>query len=195
MRFVLNIGRSHAYLIAALLVAVVSVLVVIATGYTTGDASHSTLFTNSIRAKAGGTVAVDDNLEAQQLCFASDCRNSWGSIGVPSGAVMHFNLATCPTGWTELTTARGRYLVGRPVGGALGQQVGTALTNGESRPAGQHTHGVRRSWVDSTGSPALIQAGPNYIYLQDLQTFTDGGSGLIAGTNAPYIQLLVCQKN
>lgn len=31
---------------------------------------------------------------------------------VPSGAIMAFSLATCPTGWTEYTAARGRFLRG-----------------------------------------------------------------------------------
>jgi len=53
---------------------------------------------------------------------------------VPSGALMFFNLSACPPGWSILTGAQGRYLVGMP-------------------------------------------------------------AGATASTNAPYLQLLVCQKN
>ena len=46
----------------------------------------------------------------------------------------------CPTGWSEYTTLRGRYPVGVPSGGTLEATVGTALSNSENRPSGQHTH-------------------------------------------------------
>jgi hypothetical protein len=42
-----------------------------------------------------------------------------GKDTTPAGAVMFFNLATCPPGWTELVSARGRYLVGLPSAGTL----------------------------------------------------------------------------
>jgi len=55
----------------------------------------------------------------------------WKELGggaIPSGAVIFFNLASCPQGWRELTSARGRYIVGLPAGGTLGATVGTALS-------------------------------------------------------------------
>src|SRR3954464_4966688 len=35
----------------------------------------------------------------------------------PAGAVMYFDLASCPAGWTSYDAAGGRYLVGLPAGG------------------------------------------------------------------------------
>jgi hypothetical protein len=58
------------------------------------------------------------------------------------GAVAFFNSPGCPLGWSELTAALGRYIVGRPGGGTLGGTRGTALTNLENRAVGQHNHGV-----------------------------------------------------
>lgn len=49
--------------------------------------------------------------------------------GVPSGAVMFFNLGVCPSGWTEYTMARGRVIVGTPLSGTNASTTGTALTN------------------------------------------------------------------
>ena len=46
----------------------------------------------------------------------------------PAGAVMFFNLASCPAGWSELAAAQGRYLVGVPGGGTLGGTSGTGGT-------------------------------------------------------------------
>lgn len=57
----------------------------------------------------------------------------------PAGAVMFFDLPSCPAGWSELTGARGRVVVGLVSGGALSGTVGTALTNLEDRT---HTHDV-----------------------------------------------------
>ena len=128
---------------------------------------------------------------------------------IPSGAVMYFNLSSCPIGWTELTAARGMYIVGLPLSGTLAGTAGTALSNLENRPVGQHNHGITDS-------------GHTHTYNVDYDTTPDGGSGppngedsinstettnsattgitinnagSVVGTNAPYIQLLVCQKN
>jgi hypothetical protein len=65
--------------------------------------------------------------------------------GVPAGAVMFFNATSCPTGWAELTDARGRYLVGLtdPAIWPPGAMVGTALSNEEERLlVGRHDHNV-----------------------------------------------------
>ena len=60
--------------------------------------------------------------------------NIWTSMvmgsagGLPSGMIAAFN-AACPSGWTELTAARGRVIVGVPASGTLAGTVGTALTD------------------------------------------------------------------
>lgn len=61
------------------------------------------------------------------------------SLSGLSGAVMHFALPECPSGWSELTAARGRTLVGLPASGSLAGTSGTPLGNLETR---QHTHTV-----------------------------------------------------
>jgi hypothetical protein len=129
----------------------------------------------------------------------------------PAGAVMHFDLPACPAGWTEYGAGRGRYLVGLPSGGTAGAAVGTALADQEDRPVGQHTHGVtdpghshtvaydtemlanrgstiggtRRVGIDdSTANSSVVTTGIGI-----------NPAGAVAGTNAPYIQLLVCRKD
>ena len=42
---------------------------------------------------------------------------------VPSGMVMYTVSSACPTGWTEFTAARGRYIVGVPSGGTVSSTV------------------------------------------------------------------------
>jgi hypothetical protein len=131
----------------------------------------------------------------------------------PAGAVSFFNLAACPAGWTELAAARGRYIVGVPTGGTLAGTAGTALSNEENRPVGQHSHGVTDPGHthstnlplgsdDSTvaGADALDAAATNsgpFTIGVNLRTtgITINNAGSVPGTNAPYIQLLVCQKS
>lgn len=189
------------------------------------------------------------------------------SEGIPAGAVLAFNLTTCPAGWSEVPQARGRYIVGLTPGGTLSQTVGTALANGENRPVGQHTHtvtdpghnhavvdpghghtvvitdpghthtaidtghthdvaniwlrsgsndtldgvsgkpldsGTRTSTVGvanitvspaTTGITATINSGFTGIALQSSTTgLSVQNAGLVPGTNAPYLQLLICIK-
>ncbi len=127
----------------------------------------------------------------------------------PSGAVMFFNLTTCPTGWTALAAAQGRYIVGLAAdGGTLAGTDGTALSDLEDRPAGQHTHditdpghnhGLPFEIPGGMYSGAGLQSQPEAVSTVATGTSTTGVTvnsfGSVAGTNAPYIQLLACQKN
>lgn len=124
---------------------------------------------------------------------------------IPSGFVGFFNLASCPTGWTALAAAQGRYLVG---GNSTGT-VGTALSSLENRAVGQHAHTATQvSHQHNFGNiPDLSGGGPGMSGEMDAEwggnKFTDSqtpaitvnNAGSVAGTNAPYLQLLVCQKN
>ena len=130
----------------------------------------------------------------------------------PAGAVMYFDLASCPTGWSDFDAGRGRYLVGVPAGGTPGATVGTALSNQENRPTGQHTHSVNDpGHVHAVGcdTEQLANQG-NTIGGTRMFGGTNSGSensdvaftgitinaaGAVPGTNAPYLQLVACRKN
>lgn len=146
---------------------------------------------------------------------------------VPSGAVMFFNLESCPSGWHELTEARGRYLVGLTDGGTLAGTVGTALSDLENRAVGKHAHGINdpghshgvndpghrhnMNWVaepgndvgDEDGDPHFLEMSCNRTAVTttgiSIKNQTTGISinyaGSVDGTNAPYIQFLVCVKD
>lgn len=117
------------------------------------------------------------------------------SGAVPSGAVMFFNLSVCPAGWTELTQARGRYLVGLPSGGTLGGTAGTALSNLENRATGAHTHPITSYSSGIDTNQRLIWGTSNNSTGTPLQpTDVLAPTGSVAGTNAPYLQLVACQK-
>jgi hypothetical protein len=151
---------------------------------------------------------------------------------VAPGAVVFFNLAACPAGWSALVTAQGRYVVGLAPGGTVAAAVGTALSDQENRATGQHSHTVSdpghshgiadpgHSHGPASGgaflanfinnAPVNVPMGGGYGFAQaattqgattgvSVQSAMTGASinaaGSVAGTNAPYIQLLACQKN
>ncbi|MFH1723855.1 MAG: collagen-like protein [Elusimicrobiota bacterium] len=137
-----------------------------------------------------------------------------GGDAVPSGAVMHFDLSSCPSGWSELTSARGRVVVGMPASGTLGATVGTALSNEENRETGTHGHSVNEDphqhqlpQFDMDGSQFGTDHGRvGYRFVKSHQSvpvpsiaaatgLSVNPSGSVAGTNAPYIQLLTCRKD
>jgi hypothetical protein len=129
---------------------------------------------------------------------------------LPSGTVIFVNLPDCPAGWSELSMAGGRYLVGRPPGGALGATVGTALGDQENRPVGRHGHTATAA-PHSHVMPFYDHSHDNYNgeYTENgidrgdnLQTtnpadvtVTVADTGAVDGTTAPYLQLTVCVKD
>ena len=125
--------------------------------------------------------------------------------------VVHYNGAVCPSGWTEVVLARGRYLVGIPQGGTVGAQVGTALTNLQNRATGQHTHAVIDPGhahavpfdTEQLANQGNTIGGTKQSGGTDSGTKTSGlaftgisiaNAGSTPGTNAPYVQFLTCRK-
>jgi hypothetical protein len=129
----------------------------------------------------------------------------------PAGAVMFFDLASCPSGWSEYTAGRGRYIVGNPSAGTLGAAVGTALSDTENRPTGQHTHAVidpgHVHGVDydteqlanegnTIGGTHMVGSNSKTEFSSTAFTgITIADAGTVAGTNAPYVQLTACRKD
>ena len=128
---------------------------------------------------------------------------------LPSGIIAHFNSSSCPAGWTEFTSARGRYIVGLPSGGTLAASIGTALSDQENRATGQHNHGITdpghthtmaNLWFNQNSGYNLANGGA-YANIGSPSTSSNttgisiNNAGSVAGTNAPYIQLLTCSKN
>jgi len=168
---------------------------------------HSDVTADSIKIN---TLLNCDTLDTDgtgKILCGTDATGS-GSADIPTGAVMAFNLASCPSGWTELTSARGRYIVGLPSGGTLAGTAGTALSNQENRPVGQHNHGitdpqhqhtVNAQATGATGGTEkpFRQSGTLNIAVTNFAAteITVNNEGSVAGTNAPYLQLLICQKD
>lgn len=139
-----------------------------------------------------------------------------------TGAIAFYNGAACPSGWAEVTAARGRLLVGLPAGGTLAGTAGpAALTNLgtvtiTTVPA--HTHGAGTLVFASAGAhthtyPIGDGAGGNSAQLAGTTaddtglTSSDGAhTHTVSGTSAstgsasvdvtmPYIQFIACRKS
>jgi hypothetical protein len=144
-----------------------------------------------------------------------------GSAAAPAGQVAYFDLANCPAGWSEYVPGRGRYVTGVNPGGTRGGTAGTALSNLEDRPTGQHAHSVQdpghthavqikgdRLTVPGNNAIAGNNGTSNITLAGDASTDTPAAgiirgvtgisvnaAGDVAGTNAPYVQLLACRKD
>jgi hypothetical protein len=167
-----------------------------------------------------GTVTIADGSQGAGRVLTSDASGTatWadpaGVAAVPSGAVLFFHLQSCPTGWTRFTLGEGRYLVGLHPGGALANAVGTPLTDQEHRVVGQHSHtasidpdphdhdyldtpgGINAAAPNGGGTVSVVNQSyaPATTETTSL-TVTVDSEGTVAGTNAPYLQLLVCKKD
>jgi hypothetical protein len=132
--------------------------------------------------------------------------------GVPTGMVAYFNLGACPSGWTDVSsTYQGLYFTTKFAAQANGTVVGTALTIGESRAVGQHTHAITDTGHvhnisvferDMDFGPGQlgdnIEAGLGDGTEQTASAVTGitiNNAGSVAGTNAPYAVWLTCVKN
>ncbi len=186
------------------------------------DAANSAYFLDP--AATGDSLVTAGKVTAGS--FAGDGSLLTGISGIPAGLVSFFNLASCPTGWTDLTaTYGGRYMVAKPTGGTLAGTSGTALTDLESRAVGQHLHSVDPPststssdgnhshtfthlsysdnstwWAGGYGSSPYWTGGTtstagSHTHTVDIAAFNSANAGSVAGTNAPYIQLLACQKS
>jgi len=119
--------------------------------------------------------------------------------------ISYFDLSTCPSGWEEVPTAKGRYLTGTQNSGNRSAVVGQALGDGENRATGAHNHPVNDPGhvhdYYSAGRDTSRGQGwdKSYVAAGNTSRSTTGitisnPSGSVGGTNAPYIEFLVCRK-
>jgi len=107
-----------------------------------------------------------------------------------SGMIAYFE-NSCPSGWTEYTAGRGRYVVGTPSGGTDQGTVGTALSDVENRAVGQHSHTATLRSVAGSSQTAFVGGSS----VDSVTSDATNNAGSVAGTNAPYIQLTICSKD
>lgn len=116
---------------------------------------------------------------------------------LPSGAVLAFNLSSCPSGWSEYTATRGRTIIGTNPDTSNGLSVRTlGVTVGEEN----HTLTVNEMPAHRHRNALPNTPGGGEPYRTD-GTTNGGGSDPAVGGNQPHnvmqpsIALLYCQKN
>jgi hypothetical protein len=97
-------------------------------------------------------VVVDDEslgrAKLQAVPYAVEAGRASAATGalssqvVPRGAVMAFDLAACPAGWSAMTDAQGRVIVGTSTGVALDAKVGADQVTLTAAQMPAHAHGV-----------------------------------------------------
>jgi microcystin-dependent protein len=157
--------------------------------------------------------------------YAIEAANASGAVGalaqqlVPAGAVMAFDLASCPSGWTELTQARGRVIVGAGPGLTRGTAVGAnSLTLSTAQlPAHTHTgttgsgNPMKYRIVGVLGQSTFNNHSPGWASTSMFTDFTDTnypmslhthdfttdatGSGAAIDNRQESLPLLYCKKN
>lgn len=123
-----------------------------------------------------------------------------GLSATPSWAVMAFNLASCPTGWTTLASAAWRVIVGKNTSDTSFDVLGETwwakthtLTTAEMP---SHSHGIPShnwgGWLTTINNNRGSSSSTNNGYGEN----TNVTGGWWAHNNLqPYLTLLYCQKD
>lgn len=138
---------------------------------------------------------------------------SGGDSGVPAGAVIPFATA-CPSGYSELTQARGRAIIGSgsysesfrgnsfSTTYSRGSIGGVAAYRMNTNEMPRHAHGMSFSFYSGS-----VRGGRKYFWSGQCGTFRDpncgapeantsyAGSGQAFDNRQPYIALTMCRKN
>jgi len=131
---------------------------------------------------------------------------AWTNIGassgasIPAGAIMAFDLIACPSGWSEYTQARGRFLRGID-NGAGNDPSGTRAPGTIQQDAFQgHKHFSRGTLTYVGDSGAGVDDGPGWPrnqYANSAGTY-DAGYGaprISTETRPKNVAVLFCRKN
>lgn len=171
-------------------------------------------FSTSTRASwppANLTLGINGAVGATQYCDdnGANCKTvtelGGGSTGgMPAGAVMAFDLASCPAGWSAYTAANGRNIIGTGTSGTAGA-VNHVRGDATTGVGGEEKH------------TQLISEMPNHDHSLNWRNLTAGGASYtfpvvekdlnnptVTGTKGggspfnvmdPYIALLYCKKS
>ena len=157
--------------------------------------------TLGINGAVGATQYCDDN--------GANCKTMTELGGSPTGAVMAFDLASCPSGWTAYTAADGRNIIGTGTSGTAGA-VNHVRGNATTGVGGEEKHTMTIAEL-ATHSHSL-SPNPGAVYSRYLVKYNSGSSyfadGAPGGTSIgntggsspfnvmdPYIALLYCKKS
>ena len=98
--------------------------------------------------------------------------SAWAGVGysVPAGTIAAFESASCPTGWSEYTAARGRFLRGIDNGAGNDPDGTRAAGNTQADAFKSHSHGIGYSVGAAAGGGANMPNGGNPLTYQTQAT-------------------------
>lgn len=194
----------------------------VTTLYASGQITAANIISTTAIQLASDTTACSSGT-AGRLSYVSGnlyvCNGTaWTTVGgggasIPTGTVAAFNLASCPSGWSEVTDARGRMLIGVGTLGAatytLGGTGGYAYVTLTTTEMPSHNHTatttITRSnsnydVVGHTGIFGMGQAVANEgsgavttLTLTAATTVNNNGSGAAHENRPPYLGMLFCE--
>lgn len=102
---------------------------------------------------------------------------------IPAGAVMAFNLDSCPAGWTRLSLLEGRFIIGASEKYEFGEQGGRL----DIPAGGAHSHKARE--VQSSSQRFGNDNDDDHFWTTEDGEHNHGGNNL-----PPYLALTYCEK-
>lgn len=163
---------------------------------TTGSISTTTVQVSGTTATCSstnaGTIRYTSVTTTLELCTGS----SWQPIGVgiPAGTISAFASTTCPTGWSEYTAARGRFL--RGIDNSAGNDPDGTRAPGATQAdmVGPHNHQLTGNYIrGGAGTTANVtQGGGSFVYNASYDA-TANNTG--AETRPKNVAVTYCQFN
>lgn len=151
-------------------------------------------------ASTEGSLRYNAAEQKMELCSGSAWvgMSGGGQDGMPSGAVMAFNLSSCPSGWSPLIAARGRFVIGTGTLGSdtysLGATGGSARHTLTISEMPSHTHKHPYSVEANIAGGSLTRATLTGSASNGLEVTQTGGNQPHEN-RPPYLALLYCEKD
>jgi hypothetical protein len=147
---------------------------------------------------AAGTIRYNSPTTTLELCTGSGWQPM--GVGIPAGTISAFASTTCPTGWSEYTAARGRFLRGID-NGAGNDPAGTRAPGNTQADALQgHSHSSGQYFAIGGTSDRAIPAAGSGAYLPSAlggiaNDGTNGTPRTANETRPKNIAVTYCQFN
>ena len=114
---------------------------------------------------------------------------------VPSGAVMSFNLASCPAGWSPYSSAVNRMVIGSGSSYALGASGGEATHVLTVAEMPSHGHSISGPWAAWGSGGIHLSSGSAQPFGSSSAVANPTGGNGAHNNIPPYVALLYCEKD